>query len=199
MATRRVEKPTLQSREFSRDEIDRGIRKLRKRIEEVKQLDPQSIAHDDARVEVVEGNIRDTIADVFGPQSPEFDRHKRHRIFKGPGGVLMNPSREFLQRCFAAGIPDTLVTLENLISRLEEKREDAPIEKIRGMPIVGSPATTRSVFVVHGHDQAAAQAVSGFWKSFACSQSCSMSEPAKAVLSSRNSKRMLTCRLRWFS
>jgi predicted nucleotide-binding protein len=163
MPRRREQAPEVESRQLSRAEIDSGISKLRKRISEVQQLNPQTTRYDDARIAMTEANIQDTIRDIFGPQSREFERHKHHRIRKGPQ-VLMNPSREALQRYFTAGIPDTVVTLEALVSRLEEKREETPADPAPPPVLPRTPisVTTRLVFLVHGHDQAAAQAVARF-------------------------------------
>jgi hypothetical protein len=42
------------------------------------------MSRDDPRVDVAESAIRETILDVFGANSPEFDEHRYHDIWKGP-------------------------------------------------------------------------------------------------------------------
>lgn len=69
MARRRtpLEPPPVEVCQFSGSEIHRGITKLRRRIEEVKNLDPRQIRYDDGKNDNVAGNIRETIREVFGP------------------------------------------------------------------------------------------------------------------------------------
>jgi hypothetical protein len=56
----------MESRQFtSADEIDRGIKKLERRIEELQALDVRSaIIADTGQDDVVRSNIRETIRDV---------------------------------------------------------------------------------------------------------------------------------------
>jgi len=147
-------------KQFTPAEIDAGIRKLRRRIEEVKSLDPSKIRFGDARIETVESNIRETIREVFGPNSPEFYDHQYHKIWHGGNNYL--DSDEVRQEKFAAGIPQATAMLEGLIGRLEEKRADvlasnppSPLPQQQLKP-------TRRVFVVHGHDEEAKLSVARF-------------------------------------
>ena len=160
MARKRTyEPPPIQPKEFTIDEIDYGIRKLRRRIEDVNSLDPNEVSHDDARVNNIESSIQETIREVFGPNSPEFHDHQYHDIWHGPH--IMGDDPYNIQQKFAAGIPQTVLMLEGLIARLEEKREDLS-EKAPSLQQVRPTGTTRRVFVVHGHDEEAKQTVARF-------------------------------------
>jgi predicted nucleotide-binding protein len=66
------------------------------------------------------------------------------------------------QAKFAAGVPQTVTMLEGLISRLEEKREDVDSLSIEPIPSISPLLGTRKVFVVHGHDEGAKEAVARF-------------------------------------
>jgi uncharacterized protein (TIGR02391 family) len=125
--------PPPEIKQFTPDEIEHGITKLRRRIEEVKALDPHqptglaqltapAVRYDDQRVRNAEHAISTTILEVFGPNSPEYRRHQHHRIWHG--GIFVNMPEDEIQRRFAEGIPQTLTMLEGLIARLEEKRAD---------------------------------------------------------------------------
>lgn len=147
-------------RPLTRSEIDRGISKLRRRIQDISALDPSEVRFDDATVANVKSDVRETIRDIFGSNSPEFLQHQRFSIWHGG----MNPydgDRERQQK-FARGIPQAVTKLEGLISRLEERREDAPEDSPppRGVPapVLGN----RRVFVVHGRDDAAKEMVARF-------------------------------------
>jgi len=161
MARRRPpEKPPIEIRQFTRAEIDRGIAKLLRRIEDVTKLDPQQVRFDDVKIDNVESNIRETIREIYGSNSPEFNDHSSHRIWHGVHNYLDSESTR--QEKFAAGIPQTVTMLEGLISRLEEKREDAQPDEAQPIPVLTPLAGTRRVFVVHGHDEAAKEAVARF-------------------------------------
>jgi predicted nucleotide-binding protein len=154
------ERPPIELQQFTRPKIDRGIAKLRRRIAEVNTLDPRQVRYDEAKIDVVEANIREAIREVFGPRSPEFRDHEHHRIWHG--GYNMMESDGERQRKFAEGIPQTVTILGGLISRLEEKREDLAPEPPTAIPSIAPLPGTRRVFVVHGRDELAKVAVARF-------------------------------------
>jgi len=57
-----------QKQKLTPEDIERGVAKLRRRVEEVRALAAMSVAFNDQRVTNVEANIRSTILDVFGPR-----------------------------------------------------------------------------------------------------------------------------------
>ena len=107
---------------LSAEDIRRGVLKLHRRIEEVKALDPANVAYNDQRVENAESNIRNTILEVFGAASPQYQQHKYLQISKGTGKVGQGP--EEFQRQFADGIPETISLLQNLVANLEEQQDE---------------------------------------------------------------------------
>lgn len=162
MATRKtITQPPIEVRKFTIQEIDAGIRKLRRRIEEVNGLSGSEIGYRDAKVTMAESNIREMIREVFGQNSPEFYDHQHHTIWDG--GYNMYDDEYESQRKFLAGIPQTVGILEGLIARLEEKRAD-----LTEFPHKNSPSSaiehslTRKVFVVHGHDEESKQTVARY-------------------------------------
>lgn len=103
-------------------EIERAISKLKRRLDEVRALDPTRVRYDDPAVRSAAQNISDTVLEVYGPHSPEYRRFQYHRIQHGPEYVGMGEHE--VQRGFADGIPHTIGALENLLRRLEEKKTD---------------------------------------------------------------------------
>jgi predicted nucleotide-binding protein len=161
MARRRSREPEgIEIRQFNSAEIDRAVGKLRRRLDDTNGLDPQQIRFDDAKVENVERNIRETVREIFGTNSPEFNDHGNHTIWHGGYNYLDTESQ--LQAKFAAGIPQTITMLEGLISRLEEKRDDLPLNNTDNGSAAKHKFGSRRVFVVHGHDEAAKEAVARF-------------------------------------
>jgi uncharacterized protein (TIGR02391 family) len=122
MAKKGYNPSPIEIHKFTTEEIDVGIKKLLRRRAEVEGLDPNEVRHGDPQIRNTESNIRNTIREVFGENSPEFHEHGYSAIWRG--GYAMNEPEHVLQRKFTEGIPQTLVILDGLIARLEEKKED---------------------------------------------------------------------------
>lgn len=150
--------PPLEAKVFTAPQIEAGIRNLQRRIDELKTLESDRVTFDDARVDVAESNIRNTIREVFGPTSPEFDEHQYHDIWKGP--QIAGPDFD-APRKFAAGIGNSITILTGLISRLEEKRSELTESSVVA-PAKAARTPGRRVFLVHGHDEGARQSVARF-------------------------------------
>ncbi len=159
---KRPPEPEIIVKQFTVSEIDTGIRKLRRRVEEVNGLATDKVQYDNARVKTAETNIRETIRDVFGPQSPEFHDHEYHDIWHG--GHTVYDDEATGQYKFTEGVKQTVVMLEGLISRLEEKREDLKETPpaTEGSCPPSAVQDSRRVFLVHGHDEEAKQSVARF-------------------------------------
>jgi uncharacterized protein (TIGR02391 family) len=108
------------------DDIQQGIRKLRRRFAEVEALERDQVRRDSERVRAAELNIRETIRDIFGEGSAEFRAHGSHAIWHGPRFSLRaRPVPDYeLEGQFTEGLPRTVEILKGLIGRLEEKLED---------------------------------------------------------------------------
>ncbi|HEX3697630.1 MAG TPA: nucleotide-binding protein [Polyangia bacterium] len=163
MAKRSIpQAPVFETKVFGLPEIDVGLKKLRRRIEDVRALDPKQVASNDTRVKNAESSIRETIRDIFGTNSPEFREHAHHEIWHGPHRIMIAGEEGVAQRQFAAGIPQSVTMLEGLIARLEEKREDVAAVTVGPEPEEPAVPNTRRVFVVHGHDEEAKLATARF-------------------------------------
>lgn len=108
---------------FTLDEIETGIRKFKRRIDEVKALDPTKIHYKAPQVEAATRNIRADLRDVFGEGSPEYNAHFRKSV-SYPDGARPSDSDRDSQHRFIAGLPNIVLMLEGLVKRLGEKRED---------------------------------------------------------------------------
>ncbi len=116
--------PPVEPKVFaSAEEIDFAIMKLRRRLTELDALDiPAAVLSDTGADGVFESNLRESIREVFGQNSPEFREHEYIRVWAGPMFVNMG-KREIIEgkergRTQLRGI------LQGLISRMEEKKED---------------------------------------------------------------------------
>jgi len=72
--------PPPEVKHFTPDEIEQGVRKLRRRLEELHAMDPQQIAPDDQRKRNAYHNLETTIAEVFGQNSAESREFSLHEI-----------------------------------------------------------------------------------------------------------------------
>ena len=104
-----ITQPTREVKRFTVSEIDAGIRKLRRRVEEVIGL-ALGFHYSDSKAKTAEHNIRETIPEVFGQNSPELDDHQYHCI--GDDGYTMGATDYEMQLNFLAGIPQTAGMLE---------------------------------------------------------------------------------------
>lgn len=124
MAKRQNDPPPIEPREFrSPQEIDAAIAKLRRRIPEVEKLNPNAaVVNGDGTIQAITSNIRETIREVFGSNSPEFSEHKHIEIWAGPLAFNMEPYE--IIRSTDRGRAKVITILNGLIGRLEEKKAD---------------------------------------------------------------------------
>lgn len=130
-------------KDFTPDEIDRGIEKLKRRVQELTALDPNVTSYDDASVDNMTHKIRESIREVFGEHSPEFHKYQYLRIFHGDEAVFSMFTDEGTverarQQEFADGIPRTIKIIEGLIEWLCEKKADLGPSVNRRMNIDGA-------------------------------------------------------------
>ncbi len=121
--TRSYQHPEPENQQLTADQIKKGIKKLRRRIADVKALDPQNIRPDDQAVTNIERQIVSTIQGIYGTQSRQYQDNQHHQIWHGPMHMMMTQSE--IQRRFTNGIPQTVKLLEGLINDLKENLEDA--------------------------------------------------------------------------
>lgn len=124
MAKRNSQPPPIEPKEFrSLDEIDRAVMKLERRIHEIEQLDiPAAVLNDTGADDVAESNVRATIREVFGQNSPEFREHEYIEIWAGP--TYMGMHRDEVIEAKQRGRSQVTGILQGLIGRLKEKRDD---------------------------------------------------------------------------
>ena len=75
--------PDPQPAKLSRDEMERGIRRLEKRLEEVKQFDPKTLDQQDpyGTIRPLTASIETAIVDTFGVNTVEHNRYYRAAHF----------------------------------------------------------------------------------------------------------------------
>ncbi len=129
MAARRPQGPDADDvvKVLNLESIESGIRKLNRRLEEVKALAGGTMRFDDARVDSATRNIKADLIDIFGRGSQEYRAHGAHSVGYPTSNYGLSEGE--LQRDFLLGLPNAVLMLETLINRLGEKREDLAGDK----------------------------------------------------------------------
>jgi len=114
---------TIEPKQWSStDEIDRATAKLQRRISELESVDVRAeVLEDTSKANVAISNVRETIRDVFGQSSPEFDDHQHIQI---TGAMWMFMSEADLIEEMERGRKQVIGILTGLIGRLSEKRQE---------------------------------------------------------------------------
>ena len=100
--------PTREKVFVSAQEIEQDIKKLKGRVAQVEELKKEGLPYRDAQRVKAEFQIRETIRDIYGEKSPEFQDHRHHRI----------------SSLTKTEIAETVTILQDLISDLEERKLD---------------------------------------------------------------------------
>src|SRR5438128_11361884 len=84
----------------------------------------------DARVEALEESIRNTILEIFGPNSPQYRAHSGFGLSHGPLrlGMDRHEARRLAHENFVNGLPRAVVTLEQLVKGLQENLADFTVD-----------------------------------------------------------------------
>src|SRR5688572_29238371 len=116
--------PIVEPKHFgSPEDIDQGIAKFERRIQELESVDLHgSVFQDTGADDVARSNVRESIREVFGTNSPEFREHEHLDIWAGP--LYMDMDRDYVLQAKERGRIQTIGILNGLIGRLREKRED---------------------------------------------------------------------------
>jgi uncharacterized protein (TIGR02391 family) len=125
MATRKT--PTveeIQPKTFSNtDEIDRAIAKLQRRIKEIEDIDFVAAERDHTgKADAAKNNLRNTILEIYGSNSPEYRQHKHITFWAGP--MMMNMRPQQILQSTIDGRTQTLGIINGLIEALKEKRDE---------------------------------------------------------------------------
>jgi uncharacterized protein (TIGR02391 family) len=121
---RRPPAPEIEPKIFiSTDEIDRAITKLQRRIKELEQINfEDAVLNHTGTDDIAQNNLRNTILEIYGPHSPEYNDHKHIMIWAGP--MFVNMDQEAIIAGKINGRTQTIGIINGLISRLREKRQD---------------------------------------------------------------------------
>ncbi len=159
--------PQPQQANLTLDQMKRGIARIQTRIKELEDFDPQSVQKRfGPEAMVLQKSIDEALVAAFGPGTIEYNRYvSATKLDNGPLMVSFGPGQSSFQNAaearqyLTAGKHRALLTLRSAIKWLEEEISDrAPQDEA----VIPSALTSSKVFVVHGHDKGAKDAVARF-------------------------------------
>lgn len=150
---RRTAPPPLHPARLTSQAMQSGIDRLRKRIEEVNQFDPQSVTdqYDIPHVKALSASIDDALVRTFGAESLEYKRYENAADFdNGPHNyaypVPIQQVHQSLSRSKARNLALLRQAIESLEEQLSEQGASPPEPEL--LPVLD----LSKVFIVHGHD-----------------------------------------------
>ncbi len=165
MARRSASAPPKQSANLTLQQKQAAIPLLQRRIEELRKFDVNSISTlNDPRINVLSQAIDEALVRIFGSDTVDYERYMWAAHLRSGGMFLAGhgPSIRTVQQEVEEGRQKAIATLEGIIARFEEGIELTPPEPQPGPQPTRAGAESRKVFVVHGHDGEAREAVARF-------------------------------------
>ena len=163
MAKRSPPSSPLAPAKMTVEEMRRGIALLGRRMAEVEKFDPQATsAHD---LGGLERAIDEALERTFGTSSSDYKRYCKAAHFdRGPlnmGNPWGRSGPEDRMRYVVEGRQRSIALLKEAIRVLEERLEDENASPTLPHPAFPAPepTTNKNIFIVHGHDHAAREAV----------------------------------------
>jgi predicted nucleotide-binding protein len=135
-----------------------AIPKLRRRVEELRILDPHSVEErGDPRFDAIVHKIDDTLAGIFGQDSIEYRTHRVGSLDTASVNMLYGTPIHEVRDGYRRGIERAISTLQTIIDLFEEKLEDQKNSAgLSGYSSVNSSESRQTpqshkIFIVHGH------------------------------------------------
>lgn len=160
---RRPQQVSPKSAILDGDQMLRGVALLKKRIQLLNEFDTQSVDRQFGYVpiEKLEASIDDALIRIFGEGTVEYNRYSPAATFN-TGSINMyheTPMAE-VREAVETSRQRSLALLEQAVESLEEQIDESPSISIPTTAPVKS--LTGKIFIVHGHDAEAREAVARF-------------------------------------
>ncbi len=149
-----------------------GVKRLRQRIADLEAFAASSIVRaGDPRITALEKSIEETLQRVFGAGTIELHRYVNATSLHPPISVAAlstfskgtgQPPRGELQREFSDLRSGSIALLGQAVKGLEEEIADASEPATSTTSLAALPPDLSKVFIVHGHDASAREAIARF-------------------------------------
>lgn len=175
--------PPPQAPVLTPTQMRQRIERLQRCVQELQAFDPQKVQkrYDIPEVGALEAGITDALAAAFGHDTPRFNLYRNAAdLDQGPHTMRVEPAwgrgpmidydaqdAQEARQYLAEGKERSIQLLQRAITALQDEiAEQEQIEATTLAPAAaerrGRPRASNQVFVVHGHDEAALQAVARF-------------------------------------
>jgi predicted nucleotide-binding protein len=155
-----------QAAQLTPQQMVAGIERLKRRLLEVQSFDPQSVTdqHNAPALDVLEAAVDDALVRTFGGETLDYERYKYAKDFdRGPFNYMHQVPPNKFQASISRSKDSSVALLGQAIRSLEEQLEEhasrSPATQEAAAPATSS---SRKVFVVHGHDEGAREAMARF-------------------------------------
>jgi predicted nucleotide-binding protein len=159
--------PEKRSVQLTREEIERAIPRIRKRIDEIEAFDPAGKEPErEAMVIHLTASIADTLARTFGSETVEYDRYINASYFHHTH-IMGGTPEHYIVEGYSDSKVRSLSLLRQIVVSLEEQLEEMGLAMTPTPPPVQADTShtqNRRIFVVHGHDEASKLSVERFLK-----------------------------------
>ena len=165
MARRSPPPPPPQPATLGFAELQQAIPRLQKRIAEVEAFDPTTVnpADPGASVQTIEASIDDALTRTFGHDTVEYQRYQPAARFDWPMSLGARTPPPRIIEGLVRSRQRSLDLLNQAVAALKERWEEASVPVLgRVLEDVPFDVSNRKVFVVHGHDTGAREAVARF-------------------------------------
>ncbi len=158
--------PSVRAAHLSTEQMVKGVERLNRRVLDLEAFDPTSVSKRWApETKALEAAIDEALQRTFGADTVEYVRyHQAGSLDRGPvfmGGGETPPSK--VHEYLSAGKENALAIIRQAIRGLQEEIGDsAPPLETKSAVIPAAKQFSQRVFVAHGHDNEAKEAVARF-------------------------------------
>jgi predicted nucleotide-binding protein len=152
------------SASLSAEQIKAGINRLSKRLSEVEAFDPNKVTDQSniPEISTLRVAIEESLERTFGSDTSDFSRYRGAAHFdNGPFNMVYQTPIGAVRNSLARSKDRSVALLKQAISSLEERLHELPTADEQGA-IPALPGIPKTVFLVHGHDEGAREAVARF-------------------------------------
>jgi hypothetical protein len=154
--------PTPMPPSLTSDQIRQGIQRLSKRLVDVEKFDPTSVTEQNniPHVDGLSAAVDEALVRTFGAGTLDYKRYSDAAYFdNGPFNYAFQVPISKVHASLAASKARSIALLTQAISSLRERLEELPVASPQNAGSDRQTAYSRRVFVVHGHDEGAREAV----------------------------------------
>jgi predicted nucleotide-binding protein len=153
--------------ELTVQQMEHGVTRLEKRLEEVKAFDPRQVTEKRRHpaLDKLKASIEDALGRTYGKNTVEYARYASAASFStGPVYMDRFPPVSEIQQAVKASQDRSIALLEQAIESLNEQIAESHLSTVVTQDTGSvSPLTiSRKVFVVHGHDEGARETVARY-------------------------------------